>query len=430
MGFRKLNKAEIKQRFIKIFSVDVLVKGLAFVLLPVYLNLMTQEEFANYSYIFSIVGMMSFVFGVGQHVTLNRFYHSNEYTRDVLIENIHLILLTSFLLFGILLVFFKDSFVNLFFKFIITDFIFYSMIALAIVMSLNQMFMSFLCQSENIKMIQKKGIFDFLIINIFSLCVLYFLPFPKDQLRVLAMLGSYLLILIFYYHFFFKKHHFRFENRALTFYKRGLKNGFPMAVGSFSNFFIAFGDRFVIEKLLDKTSLGIYSFAVVVIGILMLVFQSFQNVWLPYLFRERNLDISFVRVYKIIVIFFGISLTVGIGLYGLVYILTTYFIEYSYIESLNFLWVLVLASFFQMAGMLIASFYQIFEKNHISVPINIIAGFINISINYYFIEHLGLLGAAISTAIISIMLFGAHFYLVHFYKKKGNYGEYFTKHKS
>jgi len=425
-----LKRVEIKKRFIKIFSVDVLVKGLGFVLLPVYLNLMTQEEFGNYSYIFSIVGMMSFVFGVGQHVTLNRFYHSDEYTRDVLIENIHIILLTSFLFFGALLVFFKDSFVDFFFKFIISDFIFYSMVSLAILMSLNQIFMSFLYQSENIKMIQKKNIVDFSIINIFALFLLYFFPLPKDELRILAMLGSYALILILYYHLFVKKHHFRFSNRALTFYKRGVKNGLPIALGSFSNFFIAFGDRFVIEKLLDNAALGIFSFAMVVIGILMLVFQSFQNVWLPYLFKEKNLDISFVRVYKIIFIFLGVSLAIGIGLYGLVYILASYYIEYSYIESLEFLWVLVLASFFQIAGMLMACFYQIFEKNHISVPINITAGFINIYINYYFIDHFGLLGAALSTAIISFMLFGLHFYLVHFYKKKGNYGEYFTKHKN
>jgi len=203
-----------------------------------------------------------------------------------------------------------------------------------------------------------------------------------------------------------------------------------MAVGSFSNFFIAFGDRFVIEKILDASSLGVFSFAMVIISILMIVFHSFQNVWLPYLFKEKNLDVSFQRVYKIILIFLGVSVSIGICFYGLVYILANYFIEHSYIKSLEFLWVLVLASFFQIAGMIIAGFYQIFEKNYISVPINVLAGVLNIYMNYYFIEHYGLLGAALSTALISFMLFVLHFSLVHYYRKKGDYGEYFTKYKN
>ena len=423
-----MNKLEIRQRFIKLFSIDVLVKAGSFLLLPVYLNLMTQEEFGNYSYIFSIVGMCAFVFGMGQHAALNRFYHSREYTRDTVVENIHLVLLSSFVFFGILLVVFQDLVIDVFFKFSISNVIFYSMIALAMLISLNQIFMSFLYQSEKISLVQKKNISDFLIINISVLAFLYFLPFPKDELRIFGMVVSYIVILSIFYRFFIAKNNFKFVNRNMVFYKRGLKNGFPVAVGSFANFFILFGDRFAIEKLLDKSSLGIYSFAIVVVGILMIVFTSFQNVWLPYFFKEKNLDISFKRVYKIILIFLGASVVIGLGIYILVYILANYFIGYSYIKSLDFLWVLVVATFFQIAGMFIAGFYQIFEKNHISVPINILAGVLNIYMNYYFIEYYGLLGAAISTALISFMLFMLHFCLVHHYRKKGNYGEYFTKH--
>jgi O-antigen/teichoic acid export membrane protein len=425
-----LNKNEIKQRFIKLFSVSVLVKAGGFLLLPLYLNLMTQEEFGNYSYIFSIVGMWAFVFGMGQHATLNRFYHSSEYTRDIVIENIHLLFMSSFIFFGVILVVFQESIISLFFKSGVSNMIFYTMIALAILIALNQIFMSFLYQAEKISLVQKKNITDFFIINILALSLLYALPFPKDELRVFAMFISYILILGFFYRFFVSKYHFKFANKNMAFYKRGFKNGFPMAVGSFSNFFIAFGDTFVIEKLLDKSSLGVFSFAMVIIGILMLVFQSFQSVWLPYLFKEKNLDVSFQRVYKIIFIFLGVSVVIGVGIYGLVYILANYFIEYSYIKSLDFLWVLVLASFFQIAGMITAGFYQIYEKNHISVPINMLAGVLNIYMNYYFIEYYGLLGAAISTALISFILFVLHFYLVHYYRKKGDYGEYFTKYQN
>ncbi|MFM2484525.1 lipopolysaccharide biosynthesis protein [Celerinatantimonas yamalensis] len=424
-----MKTAEVKQRFIKLFSVNLIVKGASFLLLPVYLNLMSQEEFGNYSYIISIVGMMAFVFGIGQHATLNRFYHSSEYTRDALVENVHLILFTSFLFFGFFIILFKSYFIELFLKHVISDVVFYSMLILAMLTALNQILMSFLYQSENIKLIQRKSIVEFFIINVSSLCLLYFVSLPKSELRILAVSVSYVMILAFYYRFFLKKHNFKFKNSTIAFYKRGISNGFPMAVGSLSVFFINFGDRFVIEKKLDNSLLGVFSFAMVIIGILMLVFQSFQNVWLPYFFKEKNLDLSFQRAYKIILIFFGVSVIMGISFYGLVYILANYFIDHSYIKSLGFLWLLVFASFFQIAGMTIAGFYQIFEKNHIVVPINILAGIINIFMNYYFIERYGILGSALSTVLISVMLFFVHFYLVNFYRKRGNYGEYFTKYK-
>ena len=425
-----MKKSGIKKRFIKLFSIDILVKAGGFLLLPVYLNLMTQEEFGNYSYIFSIVGMWAFVFGMGQHATLNRFYHSSEYTKDIVIENIHLILISSFIFFVGVFVVFREFIIGLFFKSGINNILFFSILVLVMLIALNQIFMAFLYQAEKIYFVQKKNITEFLIINILALSILYVLPFPKDQLRVFAMVIGYILILGFFYRFFISKYHFKFTNKSFVFYKRAFKNGFPMAIGSFSNFFITFGDRFVIEKLLHKSSLGIFSFAMVIIGILMLIFTSFQNVWLPYLFKEKNLDISFHRVYRIIFIFLGVSIVVGIGLYALVYILSNYFIEHSYIKTLDFLWLLVLASFFQMAGMITAGFYQIYEKNHISVPINILAGALNIYMNFYFIGYFGLLGAAISTALISFILFVLHFYLVHYYRKKGDFGEYFTKYQN
>lgn len=172
MGFSKLKTTEIKQRFIKLFSVNLLVKGVNFLLLPIYLNLMSPEEFGNYSYIISIIGMMALVFGVGQHATLNRFYHSSEYTKDALIENVHLIVFTSFIFFGVCIIFFKSYFIKFFLKHSINDVVFYSMLALAMLTALNQLLMTFLFQSENVKMVQRKCIIEIFVFNIFSLSLL------------------------------------------------------------------------------------------------------------------------------------------------------------------------------------------------------------------------------------------------------------------
>jgi O-antigen/teichoic acid export membrane protein len=421
-----VRSSEFKIRFIKLFSVDFLAKAGAFILLPLYLNFMTQEEFGRYSYLLSVVGVLSFVFGLGQHVNLSRFFHTSEYSRQTLIETIHLILATSILFFSVILLGFKDIIKTFLFKSAINDTIYVVAVVLAIIMALNQILMMFLYQSEKIALVQGKNIFTFLCINSISLTSLYFIALPGDEVRMTALLVSYVLILLIFYGNFFSFRSLRFKYYSKELYVRGIKNGFPIAVGSFANFFIAFGDRFVIDKLLDATALGVFSFAMTIVGVLLLIFNSFQNVWLPYLFKEKNISISLKRVYKIISLFGVVSLLTGAGFYLIVFVLTRYFIDPSYIQSLDFLWLLVLATFFQIAGMFIAGFYQIFEKNHISIPINIIAGVLNIGMNYFFINHFGLIGAALATVLISLILFIFHFTLVHYYKRRGVFGEYFA----
>jgi O-antigen/teichoic acid export membrane protein len=407
-------------------SVDVAVKAGAFLLLPVYLNLMSADEFGRYSYIMSIVGMFAFVFGMGQHAFLSRFYHSEKYTRQEVVETVHLVLITSFSVLGLFLVVFQEEIQNLMFKSPISETIYFVMILLAALTTLNQIFMMFLYQSEQVSLVQKKNVIDFLTINIISLCMLYWINHPGDDVRVIAMTMAYMLIISVFYYRFFNMRNFLFTSRSFALYKRSIINGAPMAVGSCASFFIAFGDRFVIEKLLNNESLGVFSFSMVIVGTFSLVFHSFQNVWFPYLFKEKNLDVTIKRIYKFIGLFLILGIFLGVGFYFIVYILTEYFISKIYLMSLDFLWILVIAVYFQISGMLMAGLYQIFEKNHVAVPVNLIAGAVNILLNYYLISEMGLVGAALSTAIISFVLFIFHFFMVHYYKNKGLGDEYYS----
>ena len=419
-----IDKGEFRTRFFKIFSVDVLVKAGGFLLLPVYLQIMSPDEFGKYSYLFSIVGMYVFIFGMGQHVALSRFYHANEFSREELVSNIYIVLTLSFFLFLAILLAFQSLVVEMLFKSGLSDILYYIAVALAVLMTLDQIFMMYLYQSEQVDLIRNKKLFDFFCINILALISLYYIACCSVDARIGSMLVSYIIILALFYRVLLRKRYIKISKRSYKVCQRFVKNGIPVAIGSFANFFIAFGDRFVIEKLLDETALGIYSFAVIISGVLLMIFGSFQSIWLPYFFKEKNLDTSFRRVYKIIILYGCGSIVAGVGLYALVYLLANYFIDPIYLSSLKFLWLLLFAVSFQVFGMLIAGFYQIFEKNYVSVPINIGAGLLNIQLNYYFVENLQLLGAALSTVIVSVLLFVVHFSLVHFYKNRGSYGEY------
>ena len=227
-----MKQKEFRSRFIKLFSVSVAVKAGGFLLMPIYLQLMTPDEFGRYSYLLSVAGMLAFVFGMGQHATLSRFFHSSEYTRKEVVENINLVLLTSITVLMLFLLVCKAQVISLLFKYQLPDTIYYIMIALAILMALNQIFMMFLYQSEQVNLVQKKNIFDFLCINAIALTALYFIDLQADSVRISAMLIAYTVIIAFFYPRMFGADNIRFSARLPDFYKRALKNGAPMAVGS------------------------------------------------------------------------------------------------------------------------------------------------------------------------------------------------------
>ena len=67
------NKVALR-RFLSLFSTDVLVRGANFLLIPVFLHLMTREEFGVYGYLYSFAMAMSFVFTLGFHASVPKLF--------------------------------------------------------------------------------------------------------------------------------------------------------------------------------------------------------------------------------------------------------------------------------------------------------------------------------------------------------------------
>ena len=62
------------RRFISLFSTDVLVRGANFLLIPLFLHLMTRDEFGVYGYLYSFAMAMSLVFTFGFHASVPKLY--------------------------------------------------------------------------------------------------------------------------------------------------------------------------------------------------------------------------------------------------------------------------------------------------------------------------------------------------------------------
>lgn len=418
-------KNDLAKRFISILSIDVALKFISFLLLPLYLKLMTTEEYGIFNYAFSLAIGISFIMGTGQHIIVSRFYHNEEYSKETVKETILFtvsIFLASYLFFGI---YFKDFFSAMLFKSEITNFLYYGVIYLALTQALNQILMTYLYQSENIQAVKYKRSFDTLLSHFLAITLFVMINEFKAEIRVLSTCIAFTLSVLYFTFHKFNLSSLRFKYLSKGLFNRGIKIGIPVAIGSVSNLFINLGDRYNIEKLLDNHQLGIYSLGIAVCNVLFVLFNSFQGAWWPVIFKEKNLKVSLARIHKNFLFFFGTAALFYISIHPAIIIFTKFGINKDYLNTLDFLWILVLSTFFQICSMLIGSIYEIFEKTYLSVIVNIIFSVINILLNSYLIKIYGLSGAAYATLLVSIGLFVINYsfvrLLINYVKPDGYY---------
>src|SRR5947209_8652664 len=85
------------KRLITVLSLDILVKASSFILLPIYLRLMTQNEYGVYNYILSIVYSFSVFLNLGLFIPQSKLYHdySDMKQRGYLFYNVNMMLLAG-----------------------------------------------------------------------------------------------------------------------------------------------------------------------------------------------------------------------------------------------------------------------------------------------------------------------------------------------
>src|ERR1700761_8959389 len=98
-GWKRFRDSDVLRRLLTVVSLDILVKASAVVLLPVYLRLMTQEEFGLFNYILSIAYAIGVLLNMGLFIPQSKLSHDDHdpQARGKLIYSIHVLLLAGLL---------------------------------------------------------------------------------------------------------------------------------------------------------------------------------------------------------------------------------------------------------------------------------------------------------------------------------------------
>ncbi len=398
------------------FGIDFLVKVSGFFLLPVYLLLMTQQEYGLYSYLLAIMTYLGQFFGLGFYVSQMKIYHdfSSEREKESFLFTINFFLLVAsgFLIFLLYIFNLDIAIINYFFNEEISYmdyrlyFVFYIFLSI-----FSLMLYSFFITTENLKFVKTFNVLKLFLLNGIVLLLLYI---NNNQDAVLirfkySFLVELALFFLFLY-FFVKKMVFIFNTSIL---KKSLKIGLPVMLASFVAMIYGLTDRFFLERYYDLETLGIYTLGITLCSIIPLSMASFHTVFSPIIFKEKDNLINFKKTNKIAKISFITYIFLGILLFFSAFIMFSFeIISSDYFDILYVLPIMIFGAIFYALSQLYQLITTNLEKSHISLIFHVVSTIICIVFSVILVPQIGMYGAAFSVLLATSSSLTMHFYYI------------------
>jgi O-antigen/teichoic acid export membrane protein len=409
-------------RLFAVLSIDILVKLAGVILLPVYLRLMTQEEYGLYGYLLSIIFTFSVVLNFGLYIPLSKYYHDFENEED----KGHL-LFTIFCLLALILTcvvfpiyFFKWDYllVKILFKNQIHYADYRGSVLLALIVSIgNFMLTNFLFTSEKIKQLKQYNILRIIFINILAVAFLLILK-THDRVRV-RLETTYIvegILFVGFIYLFIKEVRVKFHRKiALS----GLKLALPVMLSAVFGIVINFSDKFFLEKYGSFKEMSYYYLAVSCAAVIPMIITSFQNAWLPLFLKEKDLRINVAKtnklVFRVFIIFAILSVSIQLFVWV---ILSLGIIQSKYYETLYILPLLLISQIFAALTPLYTNYLVYFEKTHVVSITGFFICVLSLSMSMLLIPRWGVYGAGVVSIASNVCYFAIYYFIIRFYIRK------------
>lgn len=390
---------------------DFLGKIISFFLIPIYTQILTPQDYGiiDLFAMISSIALMMFTFQINQGMA--RYYHelSRKFLIKVYASTTLLFTLVSFIFFCTIALVFKDSINNYFFSNELTNETMYVIIALVFVKGLFYITSSHLkwklepikqsiCNMANTLLgiafsfffivIEKEGVFGFF----------------KGQL-IGVLIGFVISIL-----FSIKDYGPYFSIKIL---KKLLIFGSPLILSAASIFIITYTDRAMINHYLGLDSIGIYGIGMRISSILSFFVVGLNAALSPLIYnhyKKGELPSELSYVFKIfnVVLIIGITILSVFSKEILILLTTPDYYSAKILIPIFSLTILVQSWSNFSPGLSIAM------KTRLITIISIVAGIVNLILNFILLPSFGLIGAAIATLISYLLIF----FLLHSFGKK------------
>jgi O-antigen/teichoic acid export membrane protein len=411
----RLKSSVVFRRFIKVFTVDALVQGSAVFLIPIYLKLMSQEEFAHYSYLLNAAGTIAMVFSFGLYVPQTKLFHDCRGPE----ERGALLFTIAAMLVGLLLVTFGLTYALGLDRWAIAlllsapiDYASYRLWLLAamlVAISATMLF-NYFVTAEKIPSIQKYNLAK--VVGTHGVVLTLLVLLHRDpiliRLKYATLVEGGLIVLfgLAYVRSMRPAFHFPFALRAM-------KMAIPVQLSALLGVVINFGDKFFLEKYGSAAELSVYYLALSVSSILPMVLMSLQNIWLPLFLKEKDLAANVRKTRQlagyVTLAFLGIAIAIMIAMK---LALVLHAISPKYQAVLPVLPIVLTTQLVTALTPICTNYLVYFEKTYLVIVVGVVVGVIGVGANLCLTPVLTIYGAALSALLCNVTYLGAYYILV------------------
>lgn len=369
--------------------------GIPFLLLPILTRYLSPSEY-GYITMFTLVLSITGVFtGVSVQGSIAREYFNKSINFKEFVFNCIIILFVSTFVVSLVFIFFVDYIGQL-------SSLPHNCIYSILIISFFQFIVMIILVLYQIQAKAKKYIFVQIsqAIGLFSFSILFVVVFNMNwqgqviaHIVVLSILGIISLKILFrdWIHFSFN----------IEYIKIALSFGIPLIPHSLGGILIVVVDRLIINSKLGIENVGIYTAGLQISRGIGLITSSVSRAYSPLLYEYINKN--YYELNKKIIFFtyiYFISLLLLASMIGLFApMIVDYILGDKFISSKNVIFWIALGEAFNGMYLVVVGYIFYNRKTIILTMITFSSGIICIFITYYFVELMGIEGAAIAYSI-------------------------------
>ena len=382
---------------------NLFVRSLGFILLPLYSNLISTSEFGNYALLMSVYTVMSVFFQFGMFGALNKFYieEKSEEKKFLIFSSI----LNTIIIIGVVLTIVLWLISPVISSVVFNTNTFAGLLTITFIAVLFETIGSYILFLLKTMGFAKKVVTYSAIGALFNLglnfILVYFLKLSVYGI-ILAQVISGLFMVLILLPFIKDKYHFTIEKDII---KVIIKFSLPLL---FANLFMAgsnVADRFILNIYSGREQVGLYSFSYRFAIIMSILVASFSTAWNPHslnLFYSSDYKSSFGKILnKLIAVSCLLLLVVSLLAQYLfdIHVFNFFLFNPAYKAGIIIIPFVMIGYIFNGISAYYSVYPSVSNKSYHILISEMIAFCINVLLNIILIPKIGLIGAALATAI-------------------------------
>ena len=389
---------------------DAATKGVGYLLLPLYLGLMPQKEFGEFSFILGAIAPLSLIVGLSLYVPFIRNFCADNANYDIrreLVSTVFNSLFIWLIVVDLLLLLAKPLLINIYVSFFnissFADEKYYLMLLLLNTGTVLLYCYSLLISRKNTHEIVVFMLVKFLFVSASSLIFIYFNLLGTESVlnRLFGIFVAELSVALAYIFIYVRSYIFLEVNLSVL--KHQFKIALPLVPLGLIGLFIVMIDRGLITKYHGLEELANYNLAMMALLPIQMLMSATQVAWAPHLFSLKNTNDAVRQTIKVMKIALLI-MVIGAVLLSLVMYLALFYnfigIEYSSVPE-----IIIYASVGVIASALIhlnSNVFVYLKKTNYQLGVGFLILVINWNVNIALIPNYSFYGAAIAAGLANL----------------------------